>query len=81
MTQQIDKETEDNRWYSFLMRLRKEAEQSLKNNKDGACILRVVVAMDSQGNLIAWLSPKVAAKVEPAKFAALGMMGEVEFLE
>ena len=55
-------------WTSFVSRLRKEAGQTLANNKDGIAVIHLTLFVDHNGDPAIWWIDK-STRVEPSSRA------------
>lgn len=56
-------------WTGFVLRMEKEADSVLRNNKDGVCITTVSVVMSQDGKPAAWVITN-SSRIEPSNKAA-----------
>lgn len=55
-------------WDAVISRIRDESRTSLKNNRDGVCVITMHVVTDRDGNPIVWAIPR-SMRIEPTKSA------------
>lgn len=57
------------KWDSVSARVKYEADETLKNNKDGICVVTMHLIVDRDGIPILWTVDGKAIRIEPTKVA------------